>query len=237
MHERENLQAAADAWRRRKAGEMPAGTWDKWGWWAPVRDEHAPCCDWVCPNDKHPHANLHHCRTVAHVAALYGVDPEALRRQLNYPTERAHEGGDHYYKAVAVLPGDDGQEHYFSIFDGRTEYRLGEEKTERARQYHGGGLYCYVSPALAKRASVPNKSKLREAPRAILRCRAEGRYCRYRRGKLAFSRLTPLEVMAYSDGFSLWGGRQWRNPDDAPTQVEHWIDAAGRRHDSPILGY
>lgn len=112
--------------------------------------------------------------------------PGKLRSQ---PARR--EGGDTYYKAVAVA--DDGR--LLSLFDGETEYRIGETLRERAGQGHTGGYYAYPTIEAARDAAVPDSSVLRDAPRAILRVRTEGSYCRYDNGKLAFSALTPLEVI------------------------------------------
>lgn len=102
------------------------------------------------------------------------------------------EGGDDYYKAVAVT--EDGR--YVSIFDGATEYAIGVTLHERAQQGHSGGFYAYPTIEAALDADVPPSSALYRAPRVILRVRAEGAYCRYDNGKLAFSRLTPLAVAA-----------------------------------------
>ena len=118
-----------------------------------------------------------------------GVDLAELRRAARKQYSPNREGGDYYYKAVAVVDGK-----CLSIFDGVTEYRLGETVVDAARQGHEGGIYCYDNLEDARSAAVPTASVLRNAPRAILRVRAEGRYCRYG-NKLAFSRVTPLEVV------------------------------------------
>ena len=122
------------------------------------------------------------------IAAITGAKPAKIKT--------AREQGE-YYKAVAVVDG-----RYLSIFDGVTEYRLGETTAQQtARQDHGGGWYVYGTPRAAATAELPDRCALADAPRAILKVRAEGAYCRYGSdhdtSKLAFSRLTPLEVAAH----------------------------------------
>jgi hypothetical protein len=51
----------------------------------------------------------------------------------------------------------------------------------------------------AEEAEVPRRAVLYDAPRAVLRVRAEGAYCRYGT-KLAFARVTPLEVVRALQG-------------------------------------
>lgn len=46
-----------------------------------------------------------------------------------------------YYKIVAKLDGK-----YFSIFDGKTEFKLGEALYQKAEPNHLGGFYVYSSP-------------------------------------------------------------------------------------------
>jgi len=134
-----------------------------------------------------------HCRTLGHVARVFGVEPAALRALHGERRERkapAREGGDGYYKVVA-RDGD----RLVSIYDGETEYVVGRELAEAARQDHGGGFYVYDSPEAARSAPFPARSALADAERVLLRVRAAGSYCRYANGKLAFSRITPLEVV------------------------------------------
>lgn len=125
-------------------------------------------------------------------APSWAKTPGKLRSEYVKPQDAHREGGETYFKAVAVA--DDGR--MLSIFDGRTEYRLGETLVEPVRKGHGGGFYVYPSEALATEAELPADSMLRRAPRAIIRVRAEGQYTRYDNHKLAFSRVTPLEVVA-----------------------------------------
>lgn len=96
------------------------------------------------------------------------------------------------YKRLAVTK--DGR--YVSIYDGQTEYKIGEEIREAARQDHNGGIYCYPSAAAAKSWRSSSDWPGHSLPQVVLRCAAGGSYCRYDNGKISVSRLTPVEVVA-----------------------------------------
>ena len=189
------LETAARVYiSRRDSVSHPAGKFDNAGRWYPADAEHCECCNAVrSPSRAFPYSYIKHCRTIEHVAHLYGVDAKALRREvkrLEPDAQPKREGGEDYYKAVAVVDGK-----FYSIFDGKTEYTIGQELKQAARQDHNGGYYVYKSVADAQDVRVPSNSKLADAPRAILRIKAEGQYCVYDMGKLAFSRITPVEVV------------------------------------------
>lgn len=129
-------------------------------------------------------------QTAARKAPSWAKEPGQLRSEYKKPAEARREGGEYYYKAVAM----DGDK-LLSIFDGRTEYAIGTTLVQPVRKGHGGGFYVYASELAAREADVPSDSMLRRAPRAVIRVRAEGQYTRYDNGKLAFSRVTPLEVV------------------------------------------
>ena len=78
-----------------------------------------------------------------------------------------------------------------SIHDDNTEYRLGEEMRQPARQNHGGGFYAYrtrsEAESFAQSAGVDDP--------VILRVEGSGPYCRYQ-SKLAFSRMVPVEIVS-----------------------------------------
>jgi hypothetical protein len=183
---------------RQERQDHPAGTFDSAGRWYPDAEEYRACCQDVrSPTRAYPYSYILHCRTLKHVARLLDV-PEAELRAAN-ARNRARgikprrEGGDQYYKAVAIASGP----RLLSIYDGETEYRQGVTVSDPARQGHEGGIYVYGSQDAAADAEVPSYSALYDAPRAILRVRAEGAYCRYDSGKLAFSRVTPLEIASF----------------------------------------
>lgn len=205
-------EALAEYQTRQSRKSHPDGRFDNGGRWYPSDREKQECCKRMrSPSRRWPYSLLHHCRTLRHVAKLYGV-PEtklrALAREERGPVEINREGGEDYYKVVADFP--DGR--MVSIFDGETEYRLGEEVRDTPRQDHNGGIYVYPTLAAARwvyqHGVFPERSVLhphspeRAAGYAILRVRAEGAYCRYpstggndEYDKLAFSRVTPLEVV------------------------------------------
>ena len=142
------------------------------------------------PSVAYPNSLMTHCRSIGHIANLHGVSASALRSRIAQDRKATQrEGGDSYYKAVAAVDGK-----HLSIYDGCTEYKIGATIADRARQDHEGGIYVYATEQEARRAQVPDLSDLLDAPRAVLRVRAEGPYCRYENGKLAFSKVTPLAV-------------------------------------------
>eukprot|EP00753_Platysulcus_tardus_P020967 PLAT8515.1.p1 GENE.PLAT8515.1~~PLAT8515.1.p1 ORF type:complete len:260 (+),score=61.35 PLAT8515.1:43-780(+) len=91
----------------------------------------------------------------------------------------------------------------WSIFDGCTEYEVGRLMEQEVRPRHKGGFYAYGSKKAAERAKLPRRSRLKLAPRAILRCLGYGRRIRYKGGKLAFSKLLPQEVLPCSPGYCI----------------------------------
>lgn len=187
-------EAALEYIRRQEREAHPLGEFDHAGRWYPVEEERRPCCGRVrSPSRAYPYSLLLHCRTIGHVAALYGVGEEELRRAVRKMRPPKRLKGE-FYKLVAV----DGSGRLLSIYDGKTEYKLGEELTQAARREHGGGYYVHRTPEEAHAASFPSDSYyLRVRPKAValLKVKAEGQYVRYDGGKLAFSRITPLEVV------------------------------------------
>jgi hypothetical protein len=180
------LQAAYEAYvARQDRSQHPDGRCDSGGRWYPSESEQQACCRGIrSPSRSYPWSLMTHCRTLDHVAHLHGLDPAELRA-YKLQQDRERRASAVYYKAVAV--SEDGR--LLSIFDGSTEYRIGETLQQRARREHGGGYYVYETPEQAAAASVPNNSALRTTPRA------EGQFCRYDNGKLSFSRVTPLEIV------------------------------------------
>ena len=114
-----------------------------------------------------------------------------------------------FYKVVAVQGGGHGGDHrperFVSVYDGVTEYRLGETVRSALSSSHGGGLY--VSRTIAECVSrdadgFPASSALVDAARrAILRVVAWNSDAaqppvRYGR-KLAFEFVQPVETLPY----------------------------------------
>lgn len=185
-------KAYAEYQARQSRDRHPHGKFDKGSRWYPSEDEWQSCCNAIrSPSRAFPYSYMTHCRTSQHVAHLFGVDPKELKNLITKRAKVQREGGENYFKLVAVV-GD----KFLSIYDGQTEYQIGQEMKQAAHQDHQGGYYVHASADEAKSAAFPDGSTLLKAPRALLRVRAEGNYCRYD-NKLAFSRITPLEVVAY----------------------------------------
>ena len=171
---------------RRDRQTHPNGKFDNGGRWYPSDTERQECCRGIrSPSKAHPYSYMTHCRTLAHVAQLYGVDERELRgyARQQEPSKPKREGGDQYYKAVESRDGK-----LISYYD--QEYRLGEELHEIARQGHGGGYYVYRTKSEAQEFAMWKLT----APWVILRCQCESQYCVYD-DKLSFGRITPLEIV------------------------------------------
>lgn len=69
---------------RQTRASHPAGRTDSGGRWYPAPSEWRPCCDHVRSPSRHwPWSLMAHCRTMKHVAWLYGVTESELRRYAN----------------------------------------------------------------------------------------------------------------------------------------------------------
>jgi len=182
---------------RQERREHPEGRRDKAGRWYPSAAEEQDCCRAVrSPSRAYPWSLMLHCRSAEHVARLCGVEPAALkariaegRRAEMAAAKREREARD-YWKLVARVGG-----RLLSVYDGETEYRLGETLTQRARQGHGGGYYVYATREEALRAVFPRDAALRGAEKVLLRCRCAGSHVEYDNGKHSFGRVTPVEVV------------------------------------------
>jgi hypothetical protein len=77
------LKAAYEYVRRQERATHPDGIFDGVGRWYPGEGEEQPCCDRIRrPSGRWPYSLMTHCRTLPHVAALYGVDPREVRRAV-----------------------------------------------------------------------------------------------------------------------------------------------------------
>jgi len=57
----------------------PDGSFDKAGRWYP--DNYQDCCSAIrSPSRAHPYSLMTHCRTAAHVAETWGVDPKDVKK-------------------------------------------------------------------------------------------------------------------------------------------------------------
>lgn len=75
---------AATAYIQRQARlAHPSGSFDNARRWHPSDAERQACCRAIRSPSRHwPFSLMTHCRTLAHVAACYGVAPAAVRRAL-----------------------------------------------------------------------------------------------------------------------------------------------------------
>ncbi len=61
----------------------PTGTFDKAGRWYPDESERRDCCRQVrSPSRRFPYSLMVHCRTIKHVANLFGVDEREMRKEV-----------------------------------------------------------------------------------------------------------------------------------------------------------
>lgn len=76
-----DLQAAVDEYQRRRDRQShPSGKFDSGGRWYPSNEERRGCCSNIrSPSRAYPYSLMLHCRTIEHVAALYGIGARELR--------------------------------------------------------------------------------------------------------------------------------------------------------------
>lgn len=75
------FDAAEEYIARKTRKSHPDGDFDNGMRWYPSKDERCECCDYIRePSRTWPYSLLLHCRTIGHVAELFGVDEKAVRR-------------------------------------------------------------------------------------------------------------------------------------------------------------
>ena len=76
-------EAMQEYYARRARQSHPAGIFDKAQRWHPTKEERCECCETIrSPTRAWPYSLMLHCRTIGHVAALYGVDVGELQRAV-----------------------------------------------------------------------------------------------------------------------------------------------------------
>lgn len=148
----------------------------------------------VDTNEQKVHKSI---RTVAQARA-YLADGAKAARELGAAIPKGSQTPE--FDAWKLVANIDGR--YLSIFDGETEYRVGEATTDTAKRDHEGGIYVYPTREQAERAVFPNGSQLLDAPRIVLHGTASGRRFRYDSGKIACTTFTvteAVEVKNWSD--------------------------------------
>lgn len=80
----EQLEKAAACYKDRQARLLhPDGTFDKQNRWYPSDKEKCSCCRSIrSPSVVYPWSLMRHCRSIEHVANLFGVDVKELRRVI-----------------------------------------------------------------------------------------------------------------------------------------------------------
>lgn len=177
----------------------PSGKFDNAKRWYPSEDEECDCCGHIrSPSRSYPFSLMVHCRTKTHIKKLvetYGIDSEDLLSEANMgelpkPAKLRRACADNIaYKKMAV--GDDGR--LYSIFDA-SQWLLGVERKETPHQDHNGGFYVYKDIYDAIDAPFPDNSELGSGAKVVVKVKVGGRYCRYDNDKLAFERVTPINV-------------------------------------------
>jgi hypothetical protein len=84
---------------------------------------------------------------------------------------------------------------YFSVFDN-SEWKIGKTRIEKAYTNHGGGFYFYETIEGAIFAANRNEIFNKNFPHdklAILKVEVSGKMIEYRNGKIACSKMTPIE--------------------------------------------
>ncbi len=83
------LRLALDEFLSRAARRShPEGEWQE-GLWRPSPQERQACCDAIRPSTANRQALESHCRSQAHVAALFGVDPVDLKTAIREERKEA----------------------------------------------------------------------------------------------------------------------------------------------------
>lgn len=102
------------------------------------------------------------------------------------------------FKLVAI----DSEGRYVSIFDGTTEYKIGETITQEVRAGHKGGLYvCESILDLLKLGPLPSKSAMMQAPWAVVEMVGWGAKMKYNEisggSKVAISTIVPVKFVDF----------------------------------------
>jgi len=90
----------------------------------------------------------------------------------------------------------------FSIYDGKTEYKVGNLLHQKAKANHKGGYYVYPSSRGAIFADVPYKAGGHFiAPRTVIKCICWGDFVVYGNGKMSFSNLMMVGDIGLPQGY------------------------------------
>ncbi|EAR85519.1 hypothetical protein TTHERM_00442690 (macronuclear) [Tetrahymena thermophila SB210] len=130
-------------------------------------------------------------------AAAPKYQEDSSNQQTNTEEQQIGKKAVFYYKMVAKTLGQ-----YLSIYDGKTEYKMGVVMHQPAKPDHQGGFYVYDSLDQAIFADVPlKKDGLYFAPRTVIKCACWGDKIEYPNGKIAFEYLCPVQDMGMPKGY------------------------------------
>ena len=84
LYRKEKIEQTVQTYLNRKhRSEHPEGKFDKQMRWYPSEREKCECCEWIRqPSNAYPYSLLLHCRTMKHVANLYGITEKELKDGL-----------------------------------------------------------------------------------------------------------------------------------------------------------
>jgi hypothetical protein len=182
----------------------PKGSFDKAGRF--YLDTTYSCCSVRRPSRSYPYSQMVHGRTAEHVSHETGIDASLIRKIAK---EIENFGKPDplravvLYKTVAAVDGK-----FLSIFDGKTEYKIGEitksDVTKMSEDGHDicgcGGIFCYESLEDARRASFPGSSKLYSDPIKVVILRGVGYGKRNAVDKkTAIKKFIPVSVVGAKD--------------------------------------
>eukprot|EP00746_Dinoflagellata_sp_MGD_P166257 gnl/MRDRNA2_/MRDRNA2_96021_c0_seq1.p1 gnl/MRDRNA2_/MRDRNA2_96021_c0~~gnl/MRDRNA2_/MRDRNA2_96021_c0_seq1.p1 ORF type:complete len:169 (+),score=25.82 gnl/MRDRNA2_/MRDRNA2_96021_c0_seq1:111-617(+) len=113
------------------------------------------------------------------------------------PMHTDHPEGEEGFKVVAKVGW-----RYFSVWAGeKNEYALRMQTSEPAQARHRGGIYFFRTLEAAVQFKIPpHRGGLAVAPRVVLRCFCEGPFVEYPGGKVACSKLIPVEEIPLPEG-------------------------------------
>lgn len=190
-----SVKDAANEYRARQNRDShPSGIFDRASRWYPDSCEEQSCCKGVRdPSRRFPLSLNKHCRSIEHVANLYGVSETELRKAVGVsrgPVQKSIK-----YKKVAIDPDGD----LVSVYDG-TVYEIGKTLRQACRPDHNGGWYVYETAKDADTAKFPNDSRhldlFLSGDTALLRCEVWGRCESYASGESAWTYCKPIDVVS-----------------------------------------
>jgi len=81
----DQIEKAVACYRKRQnRKEHPDGEFDRSGRWYPSEKEKCQCCHNVrSPTARWPYSLMRHCRSIEHIAHLFGVDVHDLRKAIH----------------------------------------------------------------------------------------------------------------------------------------------------------